>query len=67
MENTGTKNFREDELNPRLGYAMVIIEKLQNTCTGGVISYRRVLSIICYELLDWIELRTPLNEFGMFG
>ena len=33
----GTKNIREDELNPRLGYAMVRIDHLQNNCTRGVI------------------------------
>ena len=33
----GTKNVREDELNPRLEYTMVRLDNLQNTCTRGVI------------------------------
>ena len=37
-----TKNVREDELNHRLGYAMVKIDNIQNTCTGGMIGERRV-------------------------
>ena len=36
----GTKNVREDELNPGLLYSMVILDNLQNTCTRGVIGYR---------------------------
>ena len=39
---TGTKNFREDELNPRLVYAMKRLENRHNTCTRGMIGYRRV-------------------------
>ena len=38
----GTKNVREEVLNPRLGYAMGRLEQLQNTCTINVIGCRRV-------------------------
>ena len=36
----GTNNVREYELNPMLGYAMVRLEILQNTCQKGVKGYR---------------------------
>ena len=36
MEDIGTKNVREDELNPRLGYAMARLEIWQNACQKGV-------------------------------
>ena len=38
----GTNNVREDELNYRLGYAMVRLDNCQNTCQRGVAVYRRV-------------------------
>ena len=37
-----TKNVTEDQLNTILVYTMVIIDNLWNTCTRGVIEYRRV-------------------------
>ena len=40
-EDIVTKNVREDELNPISGYAMVILENLQNTCKIGVTEYIR--------------------------
>ena len=42
----GAKNVREDELNPRLGYAMVILDNLQNNCQRGVTGYRIFLGKI---------------------
>ena len=39
LEDIGTNIFREDEFNPRWGYAMVRLDNLQNTCTIGVIGY----------------------------
>ena len=42
LADNGTKNVREDDLNPRLGYDMFRIDNLHNTCTRGVIEYRRV-------------------------
>ena len=41
LEDTGTKNVREDELDPRLGYTRVRLDNRQNTCTREVIGYRR--------------------------
>ena len=61
-----TKNIREDELNPRLGYDMVRIENIQNTSTRGVIGYITVWITMCSELLNWIELKIQLNEFETF-
>ena len=40
MAEIATKNFREDEFNHRLGYDMVRLDNLQNTCTRGVIGFR---------------------------
>ena len=34
--------------------------------TGIVIEYRILWITMCYEWLDWIELRIQLNEFEMF-
>ena len=42
LEEIGTKNGREYELNPRLGLDMVRLENLQNTCQREVTGYRRV-------------------------
>ena len=42
LSDIGTKNVREAELNPRLGYGMVILDNCHNTCTKGVIGHRRV-------------------------
>ena len=38
----GTKNVRDDELNPILEYTMVRLDSCQNTCTIGVKVDRRV-------------------------
>ena len=40
LADIGTKNVRGYEFNPRLGYAMVILENLQNTCQIGVTLYK---------------------------
>ena len=40
LADIGTKNAREDEFNHGLGYSMVILDNLQNTCTRGGIGYR---------------------------
>ena len=61
-----TNIVREDQLNPKLGHAMLILDNLPNTCIRGVIGYRRVWIIIYYEWFDWIELSILLNEFEMF-
>ena len=53
-------------MNPRLGYAMVILDGWQNTCQRGVTGYRRYWGTICSEWIDCIELRTRLNDFEMF-
>ena len=37
-----TKNVRLDELNPILGYAVVRLYNLHNTCQREVIGYRRL-------------------------
>ena len=58
-----TKNVMEDELNTRLGYAMVWLYNIQNTSTTGVIGYRRVWKIMCSEWIDWVELSIQLNVF----
>ena len=42
LEDIETKIVRKDELNPRLGYAIVRLKNIQITCTGGVIEYKRV-------------------------
>ena len=41
-ENIRTTNVKKDELNHRLGYVMIKIYNLQNTCTKGVILHGRV-------------------------
>ena len=61
-----TKNVREDELNPILGYSMLILDKWKNACKRGETGYIRVQRKMCYEWPDWIELRTIINEFEMF-
>ena len=66
LADIGTNNVREDELNPILRYAMLILEHLQNIFTRGVIQCSRVWRKMCSGLLDWIELRIQLNEFEMF-
>ena len=45
----GTKNGREDELNPRLGYIMVRLENGQEYFTRGVIGYIIVCRTMCSE------------------
>ena len=42
LADIGTKNIEVDELNPRLLYAMVKLDNLQNTCQRGETGYRRV-------------------------
>ena len=42
LSDIGIKNIREDQLNPKLGYAMVRLKNVQNTCQRGVTRYRRV-------------------------
>ena len=61
-----TKNFREDKLNPRLGYAMVRIYHWQNTCQRGMTGYIILLRTMCSKLIDWIEFRIHINEFEIF-
>ena len=63
LADIGTKNSRWDEFNPRLGYAMVRLESWHNTCTIGVIGYRRVWITMCSKWLNWIELSIQINEF----
>ena len=58
-----TNHFRLDRLNPRLGYAMVILKNWQNTCQRGVTGYRKVWKTTCSEWLEFIEIMTRLNEF----
>ena len=36
LADIGTENIREDQLNTRLGYNMLILENWQNTCKRGV-------------------------------
>ena len=47
-------NVREDELNPRLGYAMVRIENWHNTCLREVTGYIRDWKTMCSDWLDCI-------------
>ena len=49
LADIGTMNVREYGFNPRLGYDMVILDNLYNTCTRGVIGYRRVRTTMCSE------------------
>ena len=63
LADIGTNNVRGNELNSRLGYAMVILEYWQKTCERGITGYRRLWRKIWYEWIDWIGLRTQLNEF----
>ena len=42
LASIGTNNVMEDELNSGLGYVMVKLENLENTCKIGVKLYRRV-------------------------
>ena len=43
----GTNNVRGDGLNPRLWYAMVILENWQNTYKRGVTGYIRLWRTMC--------------------
>ena len=61
-----TDNIREYGLNNKLRYYMVRLYNRKNTCTRGVIGYRRGKRTMCSELIDWIELRIWLNEYEMF-
>ena len=49
LSNVLTKNVREDELSPRLGYAMVRLFNRHNTFQKWVAGYRRVLRTMCSE------------------
>ena len=42
LEYIRRNNSKKDELNPRLGYSMLILDNLQNTCQRVVTGYRRV-------------------------
>ena len=55
MEDIGTKNFIEDELNTRLGYAMVTLDNWQNSCAIGVIQDNDVWGTRCSDGIEWIE------------
>ena len=66
LSDIGTKHVREDELNPRLGYAMVRLDNWKKTFQRGVTGYIRVWRTMCYEWLDWIDFKTWLNDFEMF-
>ena len=61
LPDIGTNNNGEDELNPRLGYVIVRLDNIQNSCTRGVIRYRRVWITMCSELLDWVALKIQRN------
>ena len=61
MADIGTKNVREDELTPILGYDMVIIDNLQNTCTRGVIGYIRVRRTRCYYESNGLRLKYSMS------
>ena len=63
LADIGTNNVRENKLNARLVYYMVRLDNWQRTFQRGVKGYRRVGRKMCSEWLDWIELRTQLNEF----
>ena len=54
LEGIGTKNSREHLLNPRLGYDMVRLDNINNTCTGRVIGYRRFWRTMCFEWVNRI-------------
>ena len=62
LADIGTKNVREYELNPGLGYAIVRLDNWQTTCERGVIGYKIVWRTMCTEWLDCIELTTWINE-----
>ena len=52
-----TKNVREDELNPILGYSMLILDKWKNACKRGETGYIRVQrkNVLWMTWLDWVE------------
>ena len=54
-----TKNFRECGLNTRLGYAIVWLENLHNTCTRGFIRDRRVWRTIFSDDYTGLSLNGP--------
>ena len=41
LADIGTNNIRGDELNPRLGYAIVRLDYLHNSCQRGVVGRAR--------------------------
>ena len=57
LSDTGTNNVRNDEFNPRLGYAMVRLENGQNTCTMGVTRERIVWRTGCYKDSTGLSLK----------
>ena len=61
LEDIRTKNFMKKELNPGLEYSMVRLDNWKNTCQIGVPGYIRLWRTMCYECLNWIDLRTQLN------
>ena len=66
LTDIGNKNVREEELNPILGHSMARLNNWQKTYQIGVTGYIIVLRKMCSERIDWIELRTQINEFGNF-
>ena len=56
LADIGTKNVRDGELNNRLEYTMVILDNWYNTCTRGVIGYRRIWRAICSDELTGLSL-----------
>ena len=54
LEEIGTNNVKEDELNPRLGFTMVNIYNWHITCTREVIGDRRIWEKRCSD--EYIEL-----------
>ena len=71
----GTKNIREDELNPRLRYTILLIDNWQKTCTRWVIGDKKYeeqdvlmdLTRLSRNELDWELSLIRLNYFEIFN
>ena len=64
----GTMNVREDELNTRLGYTVVILDHWHNTCTVGVMGDIWVLNAGFFDDLtgfSWYGLNSMGLKFSM--
>ena len=61
LSDIGTKNGREDSLNPILLYGVVKLDNSHNTCRIGVIGYIRFCRTMFSVRLYWLYLSIQLN------